>query len=243
MSSQERPLPSGAFNFRDLGGLPLRDGRRVRPGRLYRSDTLQALTQEDVCYLHDHCGVRTVVDLRLAVEVRDEGRGLIADCGDVNFINSPLEMASTDGIPAGEVLQRLYERSLASESLPRAITSIAEQAERPLLIHCAAGKDRTGIVAAMVLGLIGVELEAIVGDYMRSRAAMPWMLERFSTWPRYREHVAAMPPEVYAVEEGPIRHLLALVEEEFGGIRQWASQRGIPPSAVERLQLLLVGSA
>ena len=69
----------GAFNFRDLGGLRLPDGRRIRQGRLFRSDTLQALTPGDVRVLLDELGLRTVVDLRLAKEVEEEGRGPLGE--------------------------------------------------------------------------------------------------------------------------------------------------------------------
>lgn len=230
----------GAFNFRDLGGLPLADGRRTQTGRLFRSDTLQALTPRDVALLLEEVDLRTVVDLRLPQEVQEEGRGLLGQSGRVSFVDAPFEMASTEGIPADQVLERLYERCLASDSLPLAIESIAAHVDRPLLFHCAAGKDRTGIVAAVVLGLVGVDDDAIVTDYMRSAGAMPLVIERFQTWPRYREHFAAMPPEVYAVEERPIRRLLAAVRQNFGSMREWARCCGIAFSTVQRLQALLV---
>lgn len=230
----------GAFNCRDLGGLPLADGRRVRTRRLFRSDTLQALTAGDIDVLLERIGLRTVVDLRLAKEVQEEGRGLLGASGRVTFIDSPFEMASTEGIEPAQVLHRLYERCLASDSLPLAIESIAAHADRPTLFHCAAGKDRTGIVAAMVLGLVGVGEDAIVADYLRSAAAMPRMIERFQTWPRYRDHLATMPREVYAVEEGPIRTLLATVREQFGSPREWAARNGIGAATVLRMERLLV---
>lgn len=238
--SYSRPVLEGAFNFRDLGGLRLADGRALIARRLFRSDTLQALTPRDVTLLLDELGVCTVVDLRLASEVQAEGRGPLGESGRVRFVDSPFEMASADGVPPEQVLERLYERCLASDSLPLAVQSIAAHADRPLVFHCAAGKDRTGIVAAVVLGLIGVPDDAIVADYLRSAAAMPRMIERFNTWPRYREHLAAMPREVYAVEERPIRRLLAGVRDRFGGLREWAAHSGIAPSTVQRLQTLLV---
>ena len=129
---------------------------------------------------------------------------------------------------------------LASDSLPLAIQSIANHAAAPVLFHCAAGKDRTGIVAAMVLGLVGVGDDAIVADYLRSAPAMPRMIERFMTWKRYREHLAATPPEVYAVEERPIRRLLGTVRDTFGGPRGWAARSGIAPSTVMQLERLLI---
>ncbi len=226
----------GAFNFRDLGGLALKSGGRTRPGRLFRSDTLQALTPQDVTLLRDRLGMRTVIDLRLAHELADEGRGPLAASGEIGFVHAPMEMAATEGIPPHQVLNRLYARCLASASLPQAITRIAENADRPTLFHCAAGKDRTGVVAAVVLSLLGVDEDTIVADYLRSAAAMPRMVERFMTWPRYRDHLAAMPPEVYAVEEGPIRGLLASLNDDFGGARAWADRQGIGAPVVQELE-------
>jgi protein-tyrosine phosphatase len=239
---QVSPL-AGAFNFRDLGGLPLADGRRTRPGRLFRSDTLQALTPQDVQLLRTQIGLRAVIDLRLADEVAGEGRGALAAAGEVDYVHAPLEMASTDGIPPDQVLNRLYARCLTSASLPQAIMRIAETASRPTLFHCAAGKDRTGVVAAVVLGLLGVADDAIVADYLRSAASMPRMIERFMTWPRYRDHLAAMPPEVYAVEEGPIRTLLATLNDDFGGARGWAVHHGIGAPLVRELERHLILAA
>lgn len=149
-------------------------------------------------------------------------------------------LAANGNIAPDQVLNRLYARCLASESLPQAITRIAENADRPTLFHCAAGKDRTGVVAAVVLSLLGVDEDAIVTDYLRSAAAMPRMVERFMTWPRYREHLAAMPPEVYAVEEGPIRVLLTTLNDDFGGARAWAARQGIATPVVQELERHLI---
>lgn len=231
----------GAFNFRDLGGLPLAGGGRLREGRLYRSDTLQALTAADVDLLVGRLGLRTVVDLRLAAEVEGEGRGLLAGRPEVRFVDAPLAMARTEGIAPERVLEHLYEECLQSDSLPRAVERIAAHADAPTLFHCAAGKDRTGIVAALVLALAGVEREAIVADYLRSAAAMPRMIERFRTWPRYRRHIDAVPPQVYAVEEGPIRRVLALVDARHGGAAGWARANGIGAEAIAALRQAVRG--
>ena len=233
-------LLAGAFNFRDLGGLPLADGRRTRHGLLFRSDTLQALTPGDLAELRDRIGLRAVIDLRLASEVADEGRGPLAQAGGVHYVNAPLEMASTEGIAPDQVLNRLYLQCLASPSLAVAVTRIAEQAGEPTVFHCAAGKDRTGVVAAVVLSLLGVTEAAIVDDYLASAANMPRMVERFMSWPRYREHLAAMPAAVYAVEPGPILHLLRALSDEFGSAQRWALRQGISKNLLEKLQRQLV---
>lgn len=231
----------GAFNFRDLGGLRTSAGRRVRGGLLFRSDSLQALTEGDVATLRHDYGLKVVVDLRLEREVAEEGRGPLASVGEVGYVNAPLEMASTEGTAPEEVLNTLYLQCLASPSMVRAVGRIVEHAGQPTLFHCAAGKDRTGVVAAIILGLLEVDEEQIVGDYMDSASNMPRMLERFATWARYREHLAAMPPQVYAVEESPIRLLLAELRQQHGGARAWALERGIASSAIDRLVSAALG--
>jgi protein-tyrosine phosphatase len=79
----------GAYNLRDLGGLPTEDGGTTRPGRVFRSDSLQSVTPEDVALLHDRLGIRSLVDLRGEDEVVAEGKGLLAD-RDVRYVNLPL---------------------------------------------------------------------------------------------------------------------------------------------------------
>jgi protein-tyrosine phosphatase len=235
----ESPL-DGAFNFRDLGGLPTRDGRALVHGCLFRSDTLQALSEHDVVMLRDAIGLRVVVDLRLAREVDEEGRGLLAAENEIGYVHAPLEMASTDGIAPERVLEALYLQCLESPSTVRAVAAIAANAGQPTLFHCAAGKDRTGVVAALILGLLEVDEEAIVADYMDSAANMPRMLARFDGWPRYRDHLAAMPAQVYAVEEAPIRSMLQALRERHGSAQEWALDGGIPAVSIERLRQRLI---
>jgi len=228
---------AGAFNFRDLGGLATLDGRVTRAGLLFRSDTLQALTPDDVLHLSSELGLAAIVDLRLMHEVAEEGRGPLGAREEIHYVNAPLQMASAEGLAPDEVLNALYLGCLNPDSmLPKAIAHLVELAGRPTVFHCAAGKDRTGIVAAVVLRLLGVDNDTIVADYMASVHNMPRMLERFATWPRYRDHLAAMPPQVYAVEEQPIRRFLRELDEEHGGARAWALSHGISAAAVARMR-------
>lgn len=220
---------AGAYNFRDLGGLRTRDGRRLRAGRAFRSDTLQALTRDDVQRLYGDLGLRGVVDLRLADEVQQEGRGPLAAMSDVRYVNLPLPMAATAGLPPEAVMPALYLACLAPGSaLARAVDRLCELSDQPVLFHCAAGKDRTGVLAAVLLRLLDVPDEAIVADYLRSADAMPRMIERFRTWPRYREHMTHTPPAAYAVEVAPLQAFLAALDAQPGGASGWLQREGVP---------------
>jgi protein tyrosine/serine phosphatase len=229
----------GAYNFRDLGGLQTRDGRRLRSGRVFRSDTLQALTAADVDHLRAVVGLRGVLDLRRADEVLSEGRGPVCEVTEIRYANTPLDMAATEGVAPEDVMRRLYLGCLSPEaSLVSAIEQLSEMAEHPVVFHCAAGKDRTGVLAAVVLRMLNVSDEYIVGDYMKSAEAMPRMIERFRTWPRYRAHMEQAPPQAYAVEAAPLMEVLNSLDRDHGGVHQWAASRGINPGRIERLAKL-----
>lgn len=227
----------GAFNFRDLGGLRAGPARRVRPGTLFRSDTLQALTTEDVTYLVDALRLELVVDLRTGREAVGEGRGPLAEMP-VSYLNAPLRDLPVSDLPAREQSLHFYLDHLASPTSPLAtvVRVVAALAGRPVLMHCAAGKDRTGLVTALLLRLLGVDDEEIVADYLRTAANMERIIERFRGWPRYRDHMASAPADVYRAEEHTITGFLAALDERHGGAAAWARSRGIDDSALRHLR-------
>jgi protein-tyrosine phosphatase len=227
----------GAFNFRDLGGLRAGSGLRVRPGVLFRSDTLQALTAADVAYLTDELRLELVVDLRVGPEAVSEGRGPMAAAA-VSYLNAPLHEAPvSDSSPEQQALEfSLTHLASTDSALATVVRVVGALAGRPVLVHCAAGKDRTGLVVALLLSLLGVDDDEIVADYLRSGSNMPRIIERFRGWPRYRDHMASVPAEVYAAHEFTIRGLLDGLERLHGGARGWAAARGISEGDVRRLR-------
>jgi protein-tyrosine phosphatase len=231
------PAPlTGAFNFRDLGGLAASGHRRVRTGMLFRSDTLQALTDDDVTRLVEHLGVEVVIDLRIGPEAVAEGRGPLA-AATVCYLNAPLRDLPVSDLPPAEQSAAFYLEHLASPSpvLPMLLRMLAAASGRPTVLHCAAGKDRTGLVTALTLRLLGVDDEDIVADYLATERNMPRIVERFRSWPRYRDHMAAVPAEVYQAHEITIRTFLERMDEVYGGAREWALARGLDDSVLDQL--------
>ena len=170
----------GNLNLRDIGGYETADGRVVRRGCLFRSDELHALTDPDLDVIAE-LGVRVVFDLRNHIE-RELRPSRLWDGAELH----ERESVSTEG-GSGATLEELIERgelfepsddefaliyiALVSHLAPelrRIVTLALDAAERPLLFHCAAGKDRTGITAALLLGLLGVPEETILDDYERT---------------------------------------------------------------------------
>ena len=232
--------PAGVLNFRDLGGLPAGPGRRTRHGVLFRSDTLQALTDADVALLVERLGLEAVIDLRVGPEAVEQGRGPLVT-RDVTYLNAPLREAEPNDEPPARqaLLFSLQHLEAPTSVLGSVVRAAAAFAGRPTVVHCAAGKDRTGLVVTLLLCLAGVEREAIVADYLASGPNMEAVMARFATWPRYRAHMATVAPEMYMAHEPTVRGVLDALEDRFGGVRGWATARGIDAALLDRFPDLL----
>ena len=239
---------AGVYNLRDLGGLSTEDGGRTRTGRLFRSDSLQSVDRAGVTLLHDRLGIRALVDLRGEDEVVTEGRGLLAD-RDVQYVNLPLVQEDgtlvsylEDGRTVDLVPRYLSYLDSPGRMMLRAIELISEAESAPTVFFCAAGKDRTGVLAALLLRLVGVEPEAVVEDYLLSAESAEIILrERLRPSPTYARHIATLPPEVYTAEAATMRRFLRALDEQFGGAEQWALDHGLAPDVLDQLRTTLRG--
>jgi len=169
----------GVDNFRDFGGYATVDGKRVRTGVLYRSGHHGQPTAEDLAALRD-LGIRTVVDLRSkrerchspSVRPRDWNGTLIE--GDETLEALPPELADApmdldSPADARATMTRFYSALPFAEGMAdlyRRMFAALRAGEVPLVVHCSAGKDRTGIACALVLHAVGVPREVIVRDYL-----------------------------------------------------------------------------
>jgi protein-tyrosine phosphatase len=183
----------GADNTRDLGGLPVADGGYTRFGRLLRAGTLQDLTAGDVTHLTQILGIQTVVDLRLGDEANREGSAL-SDIPAVRYLSLPLSSTGnirSDTVADGAEMDivghyvALLEGSAAN--IVTAARVFADKASLPAVFHCAAGKDRTGVLAAVVLDALGVSREAIITDYALTGQRMKQISARLLRLETYRE--------------------------------------------------------
>lgn len=182
------PALKGVRNFRDVGGLPAADGRRVRPGVLYRSGHLAHATAQDVAFLNG-LGLHTVFDFRNSADQALEGPD--AQLTGVRNVNIPLtdpaegadfwrmvrdgdmaqlRRALSDGQAAGRMTAsyRAIVRHRTAEH-SRVLHAMAQDSV-PALMHCAAGKDRAGLSVAVALLAVGVDREAIEADYLTSNS-------------------------------------------------------------------------
>jgi protein tyrosine/serine phosphatase len=239
----------GAFNFRDLGGLPTRDGAVTRAGVMFRSDALHHLVPSDIDHLTE-LGMRTVIDLRSAVELDRTGRGPLEDT-DMQWFHAPL---SHGDAAAGRVLPqalaegdlgRHYVDSLAerTETLAEVIEHLATRDNLPAVFHCTAGKDRTGMVAALVLSLVGVADDVIVHDYTLTDDRMGLVMERIRASGDYPEPVTPMLASVGRAEAASMETFLAAVRETYGDAEGWARDAGLSGDTLSSLRDVLLAPA
>jgi protein-tyrosine phosphatase len=208
-------------NFRDFGGYPAAEGRQVRWGRLYRSDSLGKLAGADLAQFAA-LGVRTVIDLRHPWEVEAGGR--VPAAAGLEYRNLSIEHRPYDQSNLSDVIDPvrfLADRyaEVASDGVAeigQALRVIAEAGRAPLVIHCASGKDRTGMLAAIVLSLLGVDDEDIAADYGLTGLATERLIADWHAFYPGREllwpHYGTAPPEL-------MRVFLAELAGAFGSVR------------------------
>jgi protein-tyrosine phosphatase len=233
------------FNFRDLGGYPGEGGRRVRWRRLFRADGLNRLQPEEE-ESFGALGVSSVVDLRTVEEAEHGGR-FPTDVWDATYYHWPMFDVLPDwpedvGDPALYLAQRYQEMFAAGQDAIAAVFDLLTRPESyPLVFHCAAGKDRTGITAGLVLHVLGVEDDVIAGDYALSAEAM----QRLMVWAREQQGVFMQPrapiPSV-AIESRPETMIAFLesVRARTGGGDGVLASLGLDAGAGDRIRGLLL---
>ncbi len=246
------------FNFRDLGGYKTADGRQVRWNTLYRSDTLHRLTVADA-ETFAAVGLRTVVDLRSGRELEDFGHLAVArdavawhhvpmlddvrlaprDPADGPQPALPIAVPQPAEPGAGYVaIVEQYGKSVAE-----VFELLGSPDAYPAVFHCTSGKDRTGIVAAMVLDLLGVPDDVIADDYVATEQTR----ERSTAWitvhePDFAAFLAQAPPERRTMSPETILGFLAGIRSRHGTVREFLTGLGVRDGQLETLREQLLGA-
>ena len=254
----------GAVNVRDLGGLPTEDGRVIARDRLIRSDNLQSLTEHDVRLLVDEHHVRAVADLRTGVEVASEGPGpmtrerdvviehysLFPEAGhntDAAALNGdgpvvlPWQNLPSEGAEAPKSAADFYLRYLLdrADSVIDTLRLIAKT-DGATIVHCAAGKDRTGVVVAIALAEVGVPRQQIVDDYALSAERIHEIFERLRSSDTYADDMADSSADKHAPRDTTMEQLLDAIDDVHGGVGAWLRKHGWTEEDAEALRAHLV---
>jgi hypothetical protein len=241
---QDDPIASlGLHNVRDLGGLPIAGGGEVRRGALFRGAGLHHVDAAAAGALAE-LGLRTVFDLRTPGELGRFGPFVAIE---EIAVHAPMMrstwQAEEDEGAAVEMLGRRYATMLETgrEAVGAVIERLGEEDAFPAMFFCAAGKDRTGVMAAVLLGLVGVPDEEIVTDYALSEASMPGLMSWYeANQSGTAEWIASLPPALLEAPAGAMEALLATLRERHGSIAGYAAWCGASDARVEAMRTSLV---
>ena len=258
---------SGTLNFRDLGGYQTNDRRTVQWNRVYRSAQLDRLSVEGIAQTAK-LGIKTVVDLRFAEESKkyptvtaavpgaemlswDKEKSLASD-QQANDMQASWQssLESHDPKQVKEAMRINYPQKLYSHAaIYRKMLLRLAKSKTPLLFHCAAGKDRTGVAAALLLSLLGVSKSQIIEDYLLTQQQLQGRIEAWiaggatgeksnqdfqNTLDRYPRHVL---DPIFSADESYIITLLDYIDTEYGSFKEYAIQHlGLGDDVIERLK-------
>jgi protein-tyrosine phosphatase len=244
VASSRRVALDGALNFRDLGGYAASRGG-TRRGLLYRSDALSSLSEGDVDHLLE-LGLATVVDLRNTREL-ESSPGVFADHARVQYHHNPVAILGDADLPPHERLLALDFAAhyvdmarLSSETFAYLFHLLAREEAYPLVFHCAGGRDRTGVAAALILSAAGVKRDDILADYLISNEYLVPMMQRM------RDSYAAQgidPEPILAnlhLREAYLATLLDTLADEFGGVDAYLASIGVSADEVATFRTLFV---
>jgi protein-tyrosine phosphatase len=250
VATLERVLPlEGGRNFRDLGGYATQDGRRLRWGRLYRSGSMAALTEAAYAQLAE-LGVRVICDLRTTSERQENpvdwrrvpnlsywARDYELSFGDLRAVIAS-ELPTAEAARAAMVTayrQLPFEQAPAYGELFRRLADD----EAPLVFNCSAGKDRTGVAAALILSALGVPEETVIEDYLLSNIA--YDRHASPTGARLAQIAPEVTDAILGVDASYIRAALVAIDAAHGSIAGYLEARlGVTEDALGRLKAQLL---
>ena len=241
----------GASNFRDVGGYRTADGKRVKWGVIYRSAELSGLSPADQAFLSE-LGLKTIVDLRSTSERQAQPTALPANAPvkvvahDYKLDMSGFAQAFAGGVDAEKAratMRNFYPGVLDSHAEHfRDVFQALLNEEGPVLYHCSAGKDRTGVTTALVLTALGVPRETVVQDYLLSNTyyAVPIgaAVQRGGT--AETSFFTRLPPDVAKVFAGVepeyLQAVFAEIDRKHGSVEGYLKTLGVGPAQVSKLR-------
>ncbi|WP_299567196.1 tyrosine-protein phosphatase [uncultured Sulfitobacter sp.] len=243
MSTPARHLTvRGTYNLRDLGGYTTAQGTQIPWRRFLRADCLHRLEDGEASRLHFE-GLRQVVDLRTPAEVM-EAPSLFGTHPGVEFVNLPLfgalsPAALAEGeAPDGHPLLAFYVTAIETRgtAIRDILSRISEVREGAVLFNCTAGKDRTGIIAALLLGIAGVTPREIVADYAMTEALIPDLVAQFLDASRARGGDVEAYARLLESPASTMAGFLSYIDATYGSVMGYMDHIDLPLDAAARLQ-------
>ena len=237
-TTYERHLPiEGAHNFRDAGGYATRDGQSVRWRTLFRSDSHHELTESGKQAIHD-LGIRTSIDLRAEHESQS-WPSVFATSDTITCRQLPLRAAGSDTrAPRANDLPELNRMFLDSghESFSSILHAMAEEQTFPVVISCAVGKDRTGLMVALLLELAGVHRDDVIEDYALTAKHAGKRIEQIYASALADGRDPAQFARLMECQPETMAQSLAYLDDQHGGAERYVSTIGLSPATIATLR-------
>ena len=245
---------AGGNNFRELGGYLADEGKHVKWGQIYRGIPTGKLTGEADRRLLDSLGLRLILDLRSSGEAKKEpdyvpdGARLVQICGlcaedgaEIAFAPGDIEKLMQTAEEGESISQRLYRRMLTGNKAFKELFRALEAGETPILFHCSAGKDRTGVAAMLILLALGASDEVICADFEQTNACRKAEID--AVLAEHAAEIAADPAcrmRYYAmagVDPAAAPFVLDTIRREFGSAENYLeTEYGLTPARLMRLR-------
>jgi protein-tyrosine phosphatase len=238
------------LNFRDLGGYRTREGFSVAWRLIFRSGELHHMTGHDIICLREKLGLAAALDLRGSRRVEQAGIGPLDEAG-MRYYHVPLTIVTdadndriTEPYPGftnmGEVYLSRIRRKEYGQQIVRALEIIAGPGNLPLVFHCNAGKDRSGILAAILLSVLGVADEDIIEDYTMTAPYMKEFIERWDNDPVTADIHKNLPSYHLAAAPESMSLFLTTLRREYGSVEDYLKKHGAVSSMIGNLKKALL---
>ena len=228
----------GTLNVRDIGGYPTGNGQSTRWGVLFRSDKLDRLTSLGVKELRN-LHVQTIIDLRYTPEV-EVNPDVIADTDLFGYRHLPLyELSGEHSLPTiPDSALDLYIKVLdhRQQQIKTLFDHLTAPTSFPALIHCTAGKDRTGVVVALILGAIGVPYETIIADYALTAVYIDSLLDDLRVMAQVNGWDTAWYERLLSCDPSNMRATLLHLDRAYGGVQPYLLSTGVTMEQIDKLR-------
>jgi protein-tyrosine phosphatase len=237
------------INFRDIGGYRGHGRKTVSWRRVFRSGEFRNITRQDLERLIIELNVKSVIDLRSEYELKKNGKGLLSEC-DINYCN--IAFMTDGGDPnadakryanltnMGDFYVGLMRQKEFGRHIVEALEVIADPNNHPLVFHCAVGKDRTGLLATMLLSLLGVREADIIEDYTLSEPYMDELLEKLRKNPKEGEGVPPIPDYFWKASPESMKILLSTLRRDYGSVERYLEDVGMASELPKQLKNVLL---
>ena len=236
-------------NFRDLGGYGTRNGKEVAWRRIFRSGEFARINHDEYRRLTEEIGLATVLDLRSDLEIKRQGTGLPSESGikyyNISFITDGGSREADEQryrtfTDMGQFYLDITRDKGFGQRIVQALEIIAEPENHPLVFHCAIGKDRTGILAAMLLSSLNVSNKDIIDDYSLSGPYMEELLKTINDDPKMAEGVKALPAYFWKAAPESMTMFLMTLCRDYGSVADYLKAMGADNSLAKRLEKALL---